>query len=72
MVLNNESLQRKNLKKNIRYVASDIISSRIVVFLHWVRLGLHNGGQALWLGRLWGRALPLEQARGPSTVARVG
>ena len=54
------------------YVASDRISIRIIVFLRWVRLGLHNGGRALQLGRLGGRALRLEQARGPSAAARAG
>ena len=38
----------------------------------WVRLGLHNGGRALRLGSLGGRALRLEQARGPSATARAG
>ena len=40
--------------------------------IRWVRLGLHNGGRALRLGRLGGGTLWLEQARGPSAVARVG
>ena len=43
------------------YVASDRISIRILVFLRWVSLGLHNGD----------RALRLEQDRGPIAAARV-
>ena len=60
------------------YVASDRISIRVIVFLRLVRLGLHNGGQAgqgaerCGQSRLGGRALQLEQDRGPSAAARVG
>ena len=33
-------------------IKSDRISIKIIAFLRWVRLGLHNGGRALQLGRL--------------------
>ena len=46
------------------------MSIRIIVFLRWVRFGLHNGGRAQRLGRLGCRALQLEHARGPSAAAR--
>ena len=32
-----------------------------ILFLRWVRLGLHNGGRTLRLGRLGGRALRLDR-----------
>ena len=43
------------------YVASDRIKIRIIIFFRSVWLGLRNGGRALQLCRLRGRALRLEQ-----------
>ena len=61
------------MKTNFKlYVAPDRISISVIVFHLRVRLGLHNGGRALRLGRLGGQVLRLEQARGPSTAARAG
>ena len=54
------------------YVAPDRISIIVIIVFHlWVWLGLHNGGGVLRLGRLGGRALLVEQARGPNGAAKA-
>ena len=59
-------ISQTDISQTGQFLDTDIIIFRlennflIKLFLQWGRLGLHNGG----------RALRLEQARGPSAVAR--